>query len=110
MSNIGQINGKTEKARMPQITGKERVALEAEGVMAAYGIDPQASPEAIRAAFNRREAFSGRGFSKRIIEALVAIDAPERLLFMTEKQVKSIPGIGKASIAEIMAYRAKFIR
>jgi DNA-directed RNA polymerase alpha subunit len=56
--------------------------------------------------------FNGRGLSHRTVKALVdcSIDAPERLLFMTEDQIRAIPGAGKASIAEIRAYRAKFVR
>jgi len=56
--------------------------------------------------------FQHRGFSHETIVALVdcSIDAPERLLFMTVKQIKRIPDIDESSLAEIMAYRAKFIR
>jgi len=56
--------------------------------------------------------FRHRGLSGRTIQALVdcSIDSPERLLFMTEKEIRSIPGIGKVSLAEIIAYREKFIR
>jgi DNA-directed RNA polymerase alpha subunit len=55
--------------------------------------------------------FSGRGLSNRTIEALIAsaIDAPERLLFMTPAQLRDILGIGKASLAEIMKYRSRFL-
>jgi hypothetical protein len=56
--------------------------------------------------------FRHRGLSDRTIQALVdcSIDSPERLLFMTEKEIHSIPGIGKVSMAEIVAYRDKFSR
>jgi DNA-directed RNA polymerase alpha subunit len=56
--------------------------------------------------------FEHRGFSKRTIEAVIAcgIDAPERLLFMTEDELRSIPGVGKVSLAEIMRYRVRFKR
>jgi DNA-directed RNA polymerase alpha subunit len=56
--------------------------------------------------------FRHRGLSDRTIQALVdcSIDSPERLLFMTEKEIRLIPGIGKVSLAEIIAYREKFIR
>jgi hypothetical protein len=37
------------------------------------------------------------------------INAPERLLFMTPAQLKNIPGVGKASLAEIMRYRSRFL-
>jgi hypothetical protein len=55
--------------------------------------------------------FDGRGFSDRTVKALVArgIDAPERLLFAAETEFRKIPGIGKASVDEIMRYRARFI-
>jgi DNA-directed RNA polymerase alpha subunit len=56
--------------------------------------------------------FRHRGLSDRTIQALVdcSIDSPERLLFMTEKEIQLIPGVGKVSMAEIVAYRVKFIR
>ena len=46
------------------------------------------------------------------MEALVAngILEPERLLFMTEAQLKVMPGIGKVAMSNIGAYRAKFLR
>lgn len=55
--------------------------------------------------------FRDRGFSERTVKALVTrgIDAPERLLFATETELKQIPGIGKASFGEIMTYRARFL-
>jgi len=48
----------------------------------------------------------------RTIQALVdcSIDSPERLLFMTAKEIQLIPGIGKVSMAEIILYRDRFIR
>jgi DNA-directed RNA polymerase alpha subunit len=56
--------------------------------------------------------FQNRKFSKRTIQALIdcSVDAPERLLFMTEEQIKSIPGVGKVSLGEIRTYRQKYIR
>ena len=56
-------------------------------------------------------SFRDRGFSDRTIVMLIArgIDAPERILFTNEYDLKNIPGIGKASFAEIMRYRARFI-
>jgi hypothetical protein len=55
--------------------------------------------------------FSDRGFSDRTVKALVArgIDAPERLLFASEAELRKIPGIGKSSFDEIMRYRARFL-
>lgn len=59
-----------------------------------------------------RNAFSGRGFKDRTVEAIVVcgIYEPERLLFMSEAQLKNIPGIGKASMSEIRAYRNRFLK
>jgi DNA-directed RNA polymerase alpha subunit len=56
--------------------------------------------------------FYGRGFSRRTANALFTrgIDAPERLLFASEAELKKIPGIGKVSLDEIMRYRARYIR
>jgi len=58
-----------------------------------------------------RIPFQERGFSDRTINALIdcQMDSPERLLFMTKKQLKSIPGVGKASMAELTAYRDRFL-
>jgi DNA-directed RNA polymerase alpha subunit len=58
-----------------------------------------------------RSLFNNRGLSARTIEALVAcgIDAPERLLFATEAELKRLSGIGKASLGEIMRYRTRFL-
>ena len=55
--------------------------------------------------------FQRRGLSHRTIDAIRAsgIDTPERLLFMTPKQLQSIPGIGKAAMCEIEAYRSRFL-
>jgi hypothetical protein len=55
--------------------------------------------------------FRSRGLSRRTIDALVAcgMDIPERLLFATEIELREIPGIGKASLHEIMSYRDRCI-
>jgi hypothetical protein len=54
--------------------------------------------------------FQNRELSDRTIAALVnsGMDAPERLLFMSASDVRKIPGIGKASMAEIDAYIRRF--
>ena len=56
--------------------------------------------------------FENRGFSDRTIRALIdcALDGPERLLFITEDQLRSIPGIGNVSLAEIVNYRNRFAK
>jgi ERCC4-type nuclease len=54
--------------------------------------------------------FQNRGFGERTIKALAkSVDAPERLLFMTEHEIEKIPGIGEASVREIRLYREKFL-
>ena len=62
-------------------------------------------------AIREMEAFKNRGLSHRTIKALVdcGIDAPERILFMPEAQLRRIPGVGAASLKELRAYRARFI-
>jgi DNA-directed RNA polymerase alpha subunit len=62
--------------------------------------------------WTEQSAFSGRGLSNRTVEAIVAcgIYEPERLLFMTEEQIAAIPGIGKASLKAIRAYRSRFLK
>jgi hypothetical protein len=46
-----------------------------------------------------------------LTKALVAhgIDAPERLLFMSETEIHNIPGVGKGAVAEIKLYRDRFL-
>lgn len=55
--------------------------------------------------------FANRGFSERAVRNIVAcgIDAPERLLYMTETQLNKIPGMEATSIKEIRAYRTRTI-
>ena len=55
--------------------------------------------------------FQNRKFSDRTIDALAAggVDAPERLLFTPEVELKQIHGIGPASMVEIRRYRARFL-
>jgi DNA-directed RNA polymerase alpha subunit len=50
------------------------------------------------------------GLTLRTARALLAsrIDTPERLLFMTDRQLSLIPLVGKVSMQEIMNYRARF--
>ena len=52
----------------------------------------------------------GTFFDVRTVDALIAcgIYDPECLLRMTRKQIAAIPGIGKASMAQIDAYRERF--
>jgi hypothetical protein len=58
-----------------------------------------------------RRPFKGGGLSDQTINVLVAadIDAPERLLFMPESEIKKIAGLSKVATAQISAYRGKFI-
>ena len=58
-----------------------------------------------------RIPFQERGFSDQTITALIdcQIDLPERLLFMSKKQLKLLRGIGETSMAEIVAYRGRFL-
>jgi DNA-directed RNA polymerase alpha subunit len=55
--------------------------------------------------------FTRRGLSGRTIEAVLGhgIEMPEQLLFMSEADLKAIPGVGKAALKEIAAYRARFL-
>jgi hypothetical protein len=55
-------------------------------------------------------AFKAR-FSAHLTRALLAygLDAPERLLFMSEAEVQNIPGIGKGALAEIKLYRDQLL-
>ena len=73
----------------------------------------EASAHGIEPVDTRRKGapFAHRKFSERAIRNMVAcgIDAPERLLYMTETQLNKIPGIEANSIEEIRAYRARSI-
>ena len=78
------------------------------GLAAILSVQPAIKNVAERLEMNCK--FGKRGLSERTIQALAdcAIDYPERLLFMTEKQIASIPGVGKVAAAEIRAYRTLF--
>lgn len=56
--------------------------------------------------------FGSRGFSGRTVDALVnaGIPAPEWLLFSKLDEIERIPGIGKASMRQIVDYRRKWIK
>ncbi len=78
------------------------------------GAAVQALPSAIKPIVDElHEAapFANRGFSERTVRAILGcgIDAPERLLFMSEEQLRAIPGIGRLSFKEIVAYRGRFL-
>ncbi|MCJ2067951.1 hypothetical protein MKK75_03860 [Methylobacterium sp. J-030] len=55
-------------------------------------------------------AFRGR-LPARSAEAFVAagLDAPERLLFMSKKEMAALPGIGAAAVRDAEAYKARFV-
>jgi hypothetical protein len=38
-----------------------------------------------------------------------AIDCPERLLFVQDETLAGIPGVGAASLSEIVKYRDRFM-
>src|ERR1700680_3321149 len=61
-------------------------------------------------AYGLKSRFEERGFSERAIKTLVdaGVDAPERLLFMTDVDLKSINGLGNSSLDEIDLYRSRF--
>jgi hypothetical protein len=55
--------------------------------------------------------FTARGFSHSTIRALVVagIEAPERLLFADDADLRSIPGLDEEALGEIARYRAQFV-
>ena len=57
----------------------------------------------------RHLAFLGRGLSDRTIKALVAhgIELPEQLLFMRRSELRMIPRIGDAALADIESYQLR---
>ena len=57
-----------------------------------------------------RQLFLGRiktALADKLIDA--GIDAPERLLFMSEQEIRALRGVGKAGLAEIQTYRERFM-
>ena len=53
--------------------------------------------------------FQNRGFSERTIKALAkSVDAPERLLFMTEHEIEKIPGLAKRRFAKLVCTAKNF--
>lgn len=95
---------------MPSIDGKTSVIQDLAGLS-----ERQVAALRNRADFAQeylaRLPFGNRGFSDRTINVLVAggIDAPERLLFVTEAGLRQISGVGPTSLREIMRYRARFL-
>jgi hypothetical protein len=61
-------------------------------------------------AVNQTAMFLNRGLSPRTVKALMdhGVDAPERLLSMSEPELRRITGIWDASVKEIQAYKAAF--
>jgi hypothetical protein len=55
-------------------------------------------------------AFKAR-FTAHVTRALISygIDGPERLLFMSDSEIKEIPGLGKGALTEIELYREQFL-
>jgi DNA-directed RNA polymerase alpha subunit len=66
---------------------------------------------AAREGASAKSAFEHRGLSERTIRALLAcaIDCPERLLFVQDETLAGIPGVGAASLSEIVKYRDRFM-
>jgi hypothetical protein len=93
----GSLDMPADDRRRPRLQKERELALRARAEVAAT--------------VSITMSFSGRGLSHRTIDALVqhGIDAPERLLFMTETDLKNIPGVGKAALKEMMHYRLRFI-
>jgi hypothetical protein len=60
--------------------------------------------------FRAGALFTARGFSYSTIKALVlaGIDAPERLLFADEADLRSIARLDEVALEEIARYRAEF--
>ena len=83
--------------------------------------DAEALPEALRSQTVRQRVTGGRHtishaafkarFSSHVTHALVAhgIDAPERLLFMSEAEIHEVPGLGKGALGEVKLYREQFL-
>jgi hypothetical protein len=63
------------------------------------------------AGYSARAMFTARGFSYSTIRtlAIAGIDAPERLLFATETDLRSIAGINEKAFQEIAGYRCRFV-
>jgi hypothetical protein len=60
--------------------------------------------------FRAGALFTSRGFSHPTIKALVlsGIDAPERLLFADEADLRLIAGLDEMALEEIARYRSEF--
>jgi hypothetical protein len=58
----------------------------------------------------REDSFRHRGLSDHTISALIKtdLDLPERLLFMSEWDIKRQPGIGPVAYQDICTYRERF--
>ena len=70
--------------------------------------------EAVFAAMDKRASenfFADRGFSAQTIKALIAngMSLPEELLLMADDEAGRIPGLDEAGLAEVQAYRKRFL-
>jgi hypothetical protein len=56
--------------------------------------------------------FRGRGFSDSTIDALIdgGFEFPEQLLATEPRDLKKVKGIGPKALAEVVAYKEKFVR
>lgn len=59
---------------------------------------------------NKTKLFNGR-ISAKVADVLAksGIYAPERLLFMSEKEISGIKGIGPAALKEVLSYRKLYL-
>ncbi len=58
----------------------------------------------------REACFLHRGFSEHTIRVLMGtdIDLPEKLLFMSEGEIRRLPGVGQTALADVFVYRGRF--
>ncbi len=60
----------------------------------------------------REACFLHRGLSDHTIRVLMDtdIELPEKLLFMSEGEIRRLPGVGNVALADILKYRGRFPR
>jgi len=85
-----------EDERMARRRDEQNAAIQAAVVSAAKAIAEPA-------------AFRDKGLSRRTIQVLVNRGiTPERLLSMSESQLRALPAIGEVAMQEIRRFRARF--
>jgi hypothetical protein len=112
--------GRWQASAIHRLVDSDPEESESAACLSSPSGDAEALPEALRSQTVRQltggrhtishAAFKAR-FSSHVTQALVShgIDAPERLLFMSDAEIHDVPGLGKGALGEVKLYRDQFL-